>query len=301
MISYWLAVPLIISIICLLLWNHSSKKKGDDPFLDSSSFPVRAGYAGIVPLSLVIPCTDADFLMVKRVIDSALRQTALSRDIIIILASPNVTRVHEVMIEVEESFGYQSQGIRAIPRFHSMSAGQNRMFGMQMAKHELVSFFDCDDIMHPQRNELISNTFRRHPDLSAMAHFLKYASCDLDYDYGSFPVLEFNNDTTYRLLWPYDMLIDDPMMRNGEPNTWHDAPWYFPAYMELDPPLRGPIVANGPISVNKTRVAEVPFSLIRLGEDSLYIWRLLKAKKNFTLVPVELLAYCHPRIKGLIN
>eukprot|EP00918_Siedleckia_nematoides_P054375 GHVU01118761.1.p1 GENE.GHVU01118761.1~~GHVU01118761.1.p1 ORF type:complete len:278 (-),score=19.81 GHVU01118761.1:7-840(-) len=262
MIGYWLAAPLI-SIIFLLLWFHSNKKT--KVIVPDNPFPVRAGYAGTVPLSLVIPCTENHFLKVKRVIDSALQQTALSRDVIIILASPNVTRVHEVMIEVEKDFGDQSLGIRAIPRFHSMSAGQNRMFGMQMAKHELVSFFDCDDVMHPQRNEIISNMFRRHPDLSAMGHFLKFASCDLDYTYyGSFPVLEFNNDTTYRLLWPYDMLIDDPMIRNGEPNTWHDAPWYFPAYMELDPPLRGPIVANGPISVNKTRVAEVPFSLIKL-------------------------------------
>eukprot|EP00918_Siedleckia_nematoides_P054364 GHVU01118741.1.p1 GENE.GHVU01118741.1~~GHVU01118741.1.p1 ORF type:complete len:292 (-),score=22.86 GHVU01118741.1:253-1128(-) len=291
MIGYWLAAPLI-SIIFLLLWFHSNKKT--KVIVPDNPFPVRAGYAGTVPLSLVIPCTENHFLKVKRVIDSALQQTALSRDVIIILASPNVTRVHEVMIEVEKDFGDQSLGIRAIPRFHSMSAGQNRMFGMQMAKHELVSFFDCDDVMHPQRNEIISNMFRRHPDLSAMAHFIKYASCDLIYnDYGSFPVLDLDNLTRTHY-WPYKMLIDDPMMLDdAEPNTWDDSPWYFPAYMEVDPPLRGPLVANGPISVNRTRVAGVPFSFIRIGEDSLYIWRLLKAKKNFTLVPVELLGYCH--------
>eukprot|EP00918_Siedleckia_nematoides_P061046 GHVU01133229.1.p1 GENE.GHVU01133229.1~~GHVU01133229.1.p1 ORF type:complete len:184 (+),score=22.24 GHVU01133229.1:28-552(+) len=174
-----------------------------------------------------------------------------------------------------------------------MSAGENRMFGMQLAKHELVSFFDCDDVMHPQRNEIISNMFRRHPDLSAMVHYIKFKSCDLQNDYGWFPVLDVNNDTMYELMWPYKMLMDDPLVgRGGEPNTWYDTDWYFPESMELDPPVAG-IAGNGPVTVNKTSVAEIPFSIIRSGEDSLYNWRIMKARKNFTLLPVELQAYCH--------
>ncbi|KAH0478749.1 MAG: hypothetical protein KVP17_001278 [Porospora cf. gigantea B] len=65
---------------------------------------------------------------------------------------------------------YQVPGLRVIIADGHRFAGAARKLGVDVAKGDVVSFFDVDDYMHPRRIEIIDRVFRERGDLEAFLH-----------------------------------------------------------------------------------------------------------------------------------
>eukprot|EP01054_Gregarina_sp_Poly1_P007900 Gregarina_sp_Poly_1__7899@NODE_449_length_8316_cov_26_811735_g367_i0_p4_GENE_NODE_449_length_8316_cov_26_811735_g367_i0NODE_449_length_8316_cov_26_811735_g367_i0_p4_ORF_typecomplete_len380_score35_35Glyco_tranf_2_3/PF13641_6/0_22Glycos_transf_2/PF00535_26/4_3e02Glycos_transf_2/PF00535_26/0_79_NODE_449_length_8316_cov_26_811735_g367_i056666805 len=186
-------------------------------------------------------------------------------------------------------------------------AGDNRMYGANMSDDNvtsLVSFFDCDDYLHPQRTELVHRAFDLHSELEALIHgFTLIPLTQWDDLFGKFiaPIERMPNNKTF--LWSYDKLhaalpVDAfANETNGEPQQKRGSLWFFPRGMDL--PRYPPYSAyghNGWLTIKRKVLAEIqyPASLAR-GQDSLYNWRLIRARRNFNMLPLHLAAYLRQR------
>eukprot|EP00918_Siedleckia_nematoides_P045542 GHVU01099747.1.p1 GENE.GHVU01099747.1~~GHVU01099747.1.p1 ORF type:complete len:239 (-),score=36.13 GHVU01099747.1:661-1377(-) len=191
-----------------------------------------------------------------------------------------------------------------------------------------VSFFDCDDIMHPQRNEILYGMFKRHPELHIATHFVRSIYDEVPtsppYNYSlfprytedvasagdceRFPCAEYYRNNTrkkageplsiYDVPWPYEALYNHPVVVNTEhePNTEYEAAWFFPQAIcdvgegvHLD--LEFDAVANGHPTIKAPAVSDIQFSNLTEGEDALFLWRALKKKKNVAIIPLQLTHY----------
>eukprot|EP01068_Selenidium_serpulae_P017761 Selendium_serpulae@DN6405_c0_g1_i3.p1 len=186
-------------------------------------------------------------------------------------------------------------------------AGDNREWLASKAKTEYVSFFDCDDVMHPQRIEFLDRMLREHPSTEALltgynrrnfgdaTAYLKDKSFDPD------------EKDIFALRWPYEALWEAPPIKkdwNGrkwdladsysEPNREKGNTWYLPINMSLTPPMH-PMPHNGWLTVRRSVIDEIPYPNIPRGQDSLYNYRLLKNKKKLAFLRLQLGAYVPSR------
>eukprot|EP00918_Siedleckia_nematoides_P056776 GHVU01123865.1.p1 GENE.GHVU01123865.1~~GHVU01123865.1.p1 ORF type:complete len:384 (-),score=53.53 GHVU01123865.1:286-1437(-) len=178
----------------------------------------------------------------------------------------------------------------------------------------VVSFMDCDDVMHPQRNEVVSKMFTKHKDLNSLLHaFIKVYGLrrHMRFDYNLFPRVDMSNEAGFELQWPYTALLRQRPIRNPvgvkwkyrrwrvnnpktEPN-FHNSDrykWWVPERFKLTPKTKR--VQNGHFSVRVSAVSDVLMPTARRGQDSIYNWRLLRLKKNMTMIPFELSCYMRP-------
>lgn len=198
-------------------------------------------------------------------------------------------------------------------------AGDNRIYGANVSAAELqhdhqvsnstlneslVSFFDCDDYLHPQRMEFVHRTFTLHADLEALIHgFTLIPLTQWDELFPKFmQPLDYMPDNK-SFMWSYerihaalpiDTFANEPQ---GEPQQKKGSLWFFPRGMDL--PRYPPYSAyghNGWLTVKRRVLAEVeyPVTLPR-GQDSLYNWRLIRARRNFNVLPLQLAAYLRQR------
>ncbi len=109
-------------------------------------------------ISLVVPCTADDSVFVTRLLRSVDYQTHLPAEVIISISGidPKTARELEQQwrTRLDETVALIVLDISA-PAF----AGPNRQRGGEIARSEVISFFDVDDVQAPTRLEKISEAF----------------------------------------------------------------------------------------------------------------------------------------------
>eukprot|EP00922_Rhytidocystis_sp_ex-Travisia-forbesii_P001252 GHVS01001758.1.p1 GENE.GHVS01001758.1~~GHVS01001758.1.p1 ORF type:complete len:247 (-),score=23.95 GHVS01001758.1:83-823(-) len=194
--------------------------------------------------------------------------------------------------------------------------GVNRQFASQVSSREVLTFFDCDDYMHPVRNQVLQYLFRRQPELDLLLH-----------DFFQVPYLVFM-DPTHRdsktaflemfknlnlnsisLPISYDLIrsrLPKPSfflnacltssLEECEPN-WKRSDgsyvWYFARDMNLFWPEDNYILesgANGWPTYRRRVNVEHP-NLAAAGEDGLFVWRVIRKGFNMTTLRMKLGAY----------
>lgn len=104
----------------------------------------------------------------------------------------------------------------------------------------------------------------------------------------------------YEFPWTFDEMhkaLPSQLYESGEPTQNRDNIWFFPKGMAL-PTRRGVSKSahNGWLTVKKETLKEVPYPVgVPRGQDSLYNYRLIRAMKNWNLLPYPLAAYVRPR------
>eukprot|EP01057_Protomagalhaensia_wolfi_P000752 Protomagalhaensia_wolfi_Nauph_80__751@NODE_1431_length_1536_cov_8_891784_g1105_i0_p1_GENE_NODE_1431_length_1536_cov_8_891784_g1105_i0NODE_1431_length_1536_cov_8_891784_g1105_i0_p1_ORF_typecomplete_len391_score58_61Glyco_tranf_2_3/PF13641_6/0_0002Glycos_transf_2/PF00535_26/3_9e03Glycos_transf_2/PF00535_26/0_00076_NODE_1431_length_1536_cov_8_891784_g1105_i03641374 len=186
-------------------------------------------------------------------------------------------------------------------------AGDNRMYGANASSTDgtqIVSFFDCDDYLHPQRTEFVWKTFEQHPELDALVHLFQSINVT-SWDEMMPQFLETKdympeNETfpwSYEEIYskvPFHQFAHEP---NGEPRQVGGSLFWFPhdMYLSAHPPYTN-YGHNGWLTVRREVLNSVPYPTdMARGQDSLYNYRLLKAKKKFNVLPIRLAAYVRPR------
>eukprot|EP00923_Selenidium_pygospionis_P033981 GHVN01059459.1.p1 GENE.GHVN01059459.1~~GHVN01059459.1.p1 ORF type:complete len:550 (-),score=57.99 GHVN01059459.1:40-1689(-) len=275
----------------------------------SAAETVLAAGKEVANVSLLIPCSEHHFGRLGDLMESIANQSVQPLETIVALSirdksdkQLDIHKLAQASIEMPTSFKVHVRGGQHF-------AGSNREFLLKNSRAEVVTFFDCDDMMHPQRIEVIDTVFRNNPDLEATLHGYQF------YSRKNWNTTEKNKMLTHKIprkeiegwtpTWPYERLWSAPPITRLYNNmTWdvknHDTEppnhlpqlsshWFFPVGMGLKLKCAP---HNGWISIRRSVALEVPYpTTLRRGQDAIYNWRLLKSNKNFSSLPWRLGAY----------
>jgi glycosyltransferase involved in cell wall biosynthesis len=130
-------------------------------------FKTIDGYYLEMILAVCIPCAMKDFIYLSSCIRSIDAQTR-KPDMIIVSVSDVIDTT-----AVTNPYPTLSVPIEFVMSPETIHPGGNRNRAAAVAKArgaDLLSFFDSDDIMHPERLDRVEKLFEIHPDLTAVSH-----------------------------------------------------------------------------------------------------------------------------------
>lgn len=102
-------------------------------------------------LGVAIPCYKYHIPVLKRCLDSIEQQTRKPDEVVVVCSSAKDSDL--------PVYNY-SFPLRIVTRPERRNAAENRNRAAKELTTDIVSFFDCDDTMHPQRMECIADAFR---------------------------------------------------------------------------------------------------------------------------------------------
>eukprot|EP00922_Rhytidocystis_sp_ex-Travisia-forbesii_P065058 GHVS01096709.1.p1 GENE.GHVS01096709.1~~GHVS01096709.1.p1 ORF type:complete len:410 (-),score=60.64 GHVS01096709.1:330-1559(-) len=258
-----------------------------------------------VPLSLVVPCHERHWLYIPRLLLSVAAQTRQPSETILVLAIEKDT--DQIYPMTEDLLGGPSvAGLRVFVRGGNRYSGDNRLFGASQATNEVISFFDCDDYMHPQRIQVLHQVFSNQPDLDGAIHGLQgvreehlnmtirdlaqappFTKADITraMPYTCRAIRE-HVPSQRRIGIEKEWNIKD---KNTEP-LWPGQPqWFIPVKMKLRIKSQP---HNGWLTVRKNLLSRVRYPTdLRRGQDSLYNYRVLKSGGNLQVIDLKLGLY----------
>jgi len=114
-------------------------------------------------IGVAIPCYKFHIPQLKRCLDSIEAQTVKPDMVMVSCSSVNPGDIPS------HTYKY-SFPLRIIGHKERKNAAQNRNVAATALDTDIVSFFDCDDEMHPQRIEAIKEAFSRNSSLDIVLH-----------------------------------------------------------------------------------------------------------------------------------
>jgi glycosyltransferase involved in cell wall biosynthesis len=114
-------------------------------------------------IGVVIPCYKFHIPMLKRCLDSIEAQTVKPHEVIVACSSCKSS-------DIPFSTYNYSFTLRILPRPERRNAAENRNYAASFLTTDILSFFDADDEMHPQRLEAITRAFEQTPGLDIVLH-----------------------------------------------------------------------------------------------------------------------------------
>ncbi len=152
-------------------------------------------------IGIAIPCYIGHIDKLKVLLKCIEDQTVLPAKVVVSCSS---SRSEDLDIN-EADFCYP---LHVISHEQKLNASQNRNIAASHLDTDIISFFDADDIMHPQRNQCIIDGFNKHLDAVALIHGFIINSATLEMEtYNTFT--DFYKDIFY--------LKDDIQVLPGEP------------------------------------------------------------------------------------
>eukprot|EP00923_Selenidium_pygospionis_P015410 GHVN01026887.1.p1 GENE.GHVN01026887.1~~GHVN01026887.1.p1 ORF type:complete len:345 (+),score=33.29 GHVN01026887.1:43-1077(+) len=263
-------------------------------------------------ITLGIPCSDKHFFRLPEVLNSLVRQTMMPFETMIVFSMSKNETSEEIDIVPFKTI----PNMRMFFRSGRYYAGENRLFVAERAKTEYVSFFDCDDFMHPLRIEFLSKMMTIHPDIDALVTSFKFSYRDefLKGDgYSRERVVDLTKASTFNMRWRFEDFWEAPIFKNGwngkkwnmsdpstEPNREYNSTWFLPMNMTTLSPSLSPMPHNGWLTLRRSIANPqspdyIPFPNLPRGQDSLLNFRLIMSHKNFMAVPYRLGAYLATR------
>lgn len=123
-------------------------------------------------IGVAIPCYIGHITNLKYLLDSIERQTRKPDKVVVSCSSIN----EDITIELP-SYSFNLEIIRTVEH---KNAGQNRNIAIQKLKEmDYISYIDADDIMHPQRIEILMKIFE-YTDCDIILHNYKEDNDDFN-------------------------------------------------------------------------------------------------------------------------
>jgi glycosyltransferase involved in cell wall biosynthesis len=114
-------------------------------------------------VGVAIPCYKFHIPSLKRCLDSIEAQTVKPQEVVVACSS---CKTNDIPFS---TYNY-SFTLRVLPRPERRNAAENRNYAASFLTTDIVSFFDADDEMHPQRLEAVALAFQQHPGLDIALH-----------------------------------------------------------------------------------------------------------------------------------
>lgn len=150
------------------------------------------------------------------------------------------------------------------------NAAQNRNYGASLLTTDIISFIDADDIMHPQRIEIIYDSFTKY-DIYVFLH-----STEL---YSTIPFEEQPQTIAFSPIYTYEFVL----------NQLYRCPWGS-AQLHVD--KRGETITCGHISVLRSILTDISFretADYHGKEDTIFATDIIQKYPNHT-------CYCYQRL-----
>eukprot|EP00918_Siedleckia_nematoides_P056285 GHVU01122799.1.p1 GENE.GHVU01122799.1~~GHVU01122799.1.p1 ORF type:complete len:317 (-),score=24.68 GHVU01122799.1:1689-2639(-) len=312
-VNYARVLSYIISFFVVVLADSYLRRVGLLPRQGATSdVPVSDTPVGITLASV---CSRKHFQWVPQLIDSIRWQTRQADEVLIVLSTkyPDEALQNTVRFLLNQPLELR---INVQVRVGAFLAGQNRQFALSYAHNDVVSYIDCNDLLHPQRNEVVLGMFLRHPDINALLHLSVgwNANATAEFDYSTLPQILTNDSSTFDLPPPYEThQQQDPIIRWN--TTWDASEPYSEPNSNFGSNVGGGSVirwfprnskstsdpafaTNGHMTVRKSAaVTDVPFSCNSVRENSLYNWRPLRMGKDVACFSQPLSVYVRRRVK----
>jgi glycosyltransferase involved in cell wall biosynthesis len=107
-------------------------------------------------IGVAIPCYHGHITVLKRLLDSIELQTRKPDMVVVSCSStPDIS-------SIPYSQDNYSFPLQIIITEDKLNGAQNRNIGISNLQTDIISFIDADDIMHPQRLEIIEKAFKEH-------------------------------------------------------------------------------------------------------------------------------------------
>ena len=145
-------------------------------------------------IGLVIPCYKPHIGLLSRVLWSINNQTR-TPDMVIISCSSS----EESDIPYKES-DYNFP-IKFFTHIEKRNVAQNRNFGSRQLNTDIITYFDADDIMHPQRIEIIYQCFLKYPNTRLFLHSLRIHPDNMNFPKYDINAINFECDPCYVCRW----------------------------------------------------------------------------------------------------
>eukprot|EP00922_Rhytidocystis_sp_ex-Travisia-forbesii_P035169 GHVS01052212.1.p1 GENE.GHVS01052212.1~~GHVS01052212.1.p1 ORF type:complete len:508 (-),score=79.39 GHVS01052212.1:538-2061(-) len=289
----------------------------------SSTSPAQIGMAEDMALHII--CHRGHWKHLPQVAESIRLQTFGQSELVIVLNTPEeedpVDGGEQLDMEslrslfVGDNNNNSKQHVRIFVRGGKISQGNNRQFASTKSKAGVLSFFDCDDYMHPQRNEILYKLFLKNPDLDLSLHRLdmiyvgNFRNSESVYSKEKLLARRFSQEIINNLKpsWDYNFVRSQLPTHNktwnmndiaSEPNMDGSWIWWFPSEMKLPwsrtTDLEGfasDDIHNGWVTVRRSVFDKIKFPDSFMGEDSLFNWRAIRSGFNFTALNLKLGIY----------
>lgn len=135
----------------------------------------------VLRIGVVIPCYKPHINLLKRLFDSIENQTKKPDMVIVSCSSSEDSDIPYKQEDYSFNFKIYTHKEKKI-------TAQNKNFGARLINTDIITFFDADDIMHPQRIEIIYNGFIKNTNMKLLIHSLCINLTDLN-----FPLYDINN------------------------------------------------------------------------------------------------------------
>lgn len=132
-------------------------------------------------IGVVIPCYKPHIGVLKNVLDSIEKQTQKPNMVIVSCSSSDESDIPYK----HEDYSYP---LKIYTHREKRNISENKNFGTRLINTDIVVYFDADDIMHPQRIEIIYNGFIKNPNMKLLLHSYRLNPTDFNY-----PIYDINN------------------------------------------------------------------------------------------------------------
>lgn len=125
-------------------------------------------------IGIVIPCYKPHIGLLGRLLWSINNQTR-KPDIVVVSCSSSE---ESDIIYKDTDYNFS---LKIFTHKEKMNVAQNRNFGARQLNTDIITFFDADDIMHPQRIEIIHKCYLLYPNTRLFLHSLHLSPTNLNF------------------------------------------------------------------------------------------------------------------------
>ena len=218
-----------------------------------------------VPISLVVPTVYAEVKCLSVLLRSLVESTSFPSETIIVASGDSARFVHEIdtlkATLANMSSSLPNVKLVLLKGLHQQAQGRN--IGANLSTNDIVSFFDGDDFLHPQRFDILHRIYVENPEVDVVLHTWD----TFVYEETIHPGQVFN---TTIILRPKDVQKRYEALgwKIGKSVTHWEVDykrmyliWVFPEF---------PTIANGWSTMKRKVISAVPAEPVRGAEDSVH-------------------------------
>lgn len=207
----------------------------------------------VIDVSLAIPTIPEDFHLgwLQQTMKDIKGQTLKPGEVIIALSNASEAESDKITEYVKDTLRPIKTTVTSTKSLSPPGKSRNR--ALQLARGEIVSFFDGDDRMHPNRLEIIARAFEVDASVHLVLHALKYS-----------------DQVLYRnLTYAGAHKVDSGELCEVHKRTSNMHPWLTSESFHFE-------VAHGHLSIRKNLQSMFMFTEDKIGEDCGFVRSILQ-------------------------
>lgn len=145
-------------------------------------------------IGVAIPCYKNHIPLLKRCLDSIENQTR-KPDFVVVSCSSS--KQEDIPFYSSEDYSFPLQ---IVPHEERLNAAENRNIATDILIEKgciFISFFDCDDEMHPQRIQAIEEGFQKYPETKILLHNFWILESELEEEFEKYDFFNYVQNKCY--------------------------------------------------------------------------------------------------------